>query len=149
MEGESLSDCGHGTQAVRALHLVCEYGTRTLQYRQVHGFADLLRQLREQRTSDLIELHPCGGGQPDQRGSESNPGRRRSGDEEMLLAQGIDDPLHGRARKADSLGDLPETQSVALTLQGAQHTGSSGDDLNAVASLRTLRGVCGDRKSVV
>ena len=57
MQGESLSDGRHGAQAVRALHLVGKYGARTLQHRQIHGFANLLRQFREQRARDLIELH--------------------------------------------------------------------------------------------
>jgi hypothetical protein len=127
---------------VYALYLVGEYRAGTLQHRKVYGLADLLRKFGKQRTRDLIELDMCGGGQPDQGRSESNTAGRRGGDEEMLLAQGVYDSLNGGSRKADSLGDLPETQSVALTFQGAQHIGSAGNDLNAVTSLRTLRGVC-------
>jgi hypothetical protein len=85
--------------------------------RQVDGLVDALGEPLQVRADLLPQLAERRRRQPGQPWPETHAARGRHRHQEALGGQRLDDPVHGRARKPDPLGDLGEAQASRRGLE--------------------------------
>ena len=112
-------------------------GDQLLEDREVHGLAELLRELPEGRVKLVAQRATTGGAQPSEARAHPDLARRRRG-HQILDLEGLHDPVDRGLRQFDRLRELGEAEPGAMVGQRAQDACRARDELDAVAALGGL-----------